>query len=64
MEQFGRSHHDEYGCQIILILDQWFRRKCWFEKISYLELWQAICPAEQNHLCNFDGGYYEEQCFL
>ena len=27
----------------------------------YLELWQPFCSAEQNHLCNFRRGYYEEQ---
>ena len=29
--------------------------------ISYLELWQLFCLAEQNHLCNFGRGCYEEQ---
>ena len=29
--------------------------------ISYLELWQVFCSAEQNHLCNFGRGCYEEQ---
>ena len=32
-----------------------------FKDISYLELWQPFCSAEQNHLCNFGRGYYEEQ---
>ena len=32
-----------------------------FKDISYLELWQPFCSAEQNHLCNFSGGCYEEQ---
>ena len=32
-----------------------------FKCFSYLELWQPFCSAEHNHLCNFGGGYYEEQ---
>ena len=32
-----------------------------FKDISYLNLWQPSCSSEQNHLCNFGRGYYEEQ---
>ena len=32
-----------------------------FKDISYLELWQAFCSVEHNHLCNFGSGYDEEQ---
>ena len=32
-----------------------------FKDISYLELWQPFCSADQNHLCNFGRGCYEEQ---
>ena len=32
-----------------------------FKDISYLELWQLLCSAEQNHFCNFGRGCYEEQ---
>ena len=32
-----------------------------FKDITYLELWQPFCSAEQNHLCNFGRGYHEEQ---
>ena len=32
-----------------------------FKDISYLELWQPFCSVEQNHVCNFGRGYYEEQ---
>ena len=32
-----------------------------FKGISYLELWQPICSAERNHLCNIDKGLPEEQ---
>ena len=34
-----------------------------FKDISYLELWWPFCSAERNNLClcNFGGGYPEEQ---
>ena len=32
-----------------------------FKDISYLELWQPLCSAEWNHLCDFGGRYHEEQ---
>ena len=32
-----------------------------FKDTSYLELWLPFCSAEQNSLCNFGRGYYEEQ---
>ena len=31
------------------------------KNISYLELWQPFGLSEQNHLCNFGRGHYEEQ---
>ena len=34
-----------------------------FKDISYLELWWPFCSGEQNHLCNFGRGYYEEQFY-
>ena len=35
---FGRGHHGEHFCEIILNLDQWFRQMT-FKDISYLEIW-------------------------
>ena len=32
-----------------------------FNNFSYLELWWPFCAVEQNHLCNFNRGYPEEQ---
>ena len=32
-----------------------------FKDISYVELSQPFCSSEQNNLCNFGRGYYEEQ---
>ena len=57
---FGRRHHEEKPCEIILNLDQWFNEMS-FKDIYYLELWQPFCSAEQKHLCNFGRGHYEEQ---
>ena len=56
---FGRSHHEEQFCEIVLNLDQWFRRRCCL-KIFYMELWWPSCSAEWNHLCNFGRGHYGE----
>ena len=25
---FGRGHYEEYSCEFVLNLDQWFRRRC------------------------------------
>ena len=33
----------------------------WTISLGNLELWQSLCPAEQNHLCNFGRGYHEKQ---
>ena len=32
-----------------------------FKDISYLELWQPLCSADLNYLCNFGRMYHEEQ---
>ena len=32
-----------------------------FKDISYLELWQPLSSADQNHLLNFGKEYHEEQ---
>ena len=32
-----------------------------FKDISFLELWQPIGSAEQNHLCNLDRKHHKEQ---
>ena len=34
-----------------------------FKDISYLALWQSLCSADQNHLCNFGRSYDEERFF-
>ena len=57
---FGRKHHEEQSCEIILNLDQWFRRKC---SLKVILIWSSGSPfvRQSNHLCNFCSGYYEEQ---
>ena len=46
-------------CEIILNLDQWFRRKYCLNTF-YLQLWQPFCSLEQKHLDNFGRGPQEE----
>ena len=53
---FGRVHHEEQFCEIVLNLDQRFRKKCHF-KTFLIE----SCMAEWNHLCNFGRRHHEEQ---
>ena len=70
--QFGRRHHEESFCEIILNMDQWLRRYRLkdfksssggdvVKYIPYLELWQSVCPFEPNHLCKFGRGNHGEQ---
>ena len=56
---FGRRHHEEHFFEIILNLDQLFRRRS-FKDISYLQLWRPFCSVLPNHLCNYGGGPYAE----
>ena len=58
--KFGRVHYEEHFCQMILNLDQWFKRRCSLK--TYLELWWPLSSAEQNHLCSFGPRHYEEHC--
>ena len=66
---FGRGFYEEQFCEIILNLDQWFRipEEMSFKDISYLELWQPFCSAEQNHLAilveGINRGYQEEHFY-
>ena len=47
----------------------WSHMKLWpvvqeemyFKDISFLELWQPLCSADWNHLCNFRRRHREEQ---
>ena len=51
-DQFSRGQHKIHFCEIILILDPWFRRY-WYLKISYLELWSPFCSAERYPFVQF-----------
>ena len=44
MHNFGRRHHDEYFCAIILNLDQWFRRKF---GLKVFLIWSSGSPFVQ-----------------
>ena len=57
----GRRYHEEQFCEIILNLDQWFRRKC---HLKVFLIWSSDSPFAQHSvsiLCNFGRGYNEEQ---
>ena len=54
----------EQFCEIILNLDQWFRRRCHLKIFLINKLSEALVAilfSEANHLCNFGRGCYEEQ---
>ena len=53
----SEQYHEEHFCEIILNLDQCFRRICGL-KVFYLELWLPLCLAEQNQLCHYARGHY------
>ena len=40
----GRRHHEEQSCEIILNLDQWFRRKC---RLKVFLIWRSSSPFVQ-----------------
>ena len=47
---------EEQFCEIILNLDQWFRRRCHLKK-SYLELWRPLRSLDRHILCTFGRGH-------
>ena len=49
----GRGHHEEHFCEIILNLDQWFRR-------CHLKVFLPRALAEQNRCATFGRGHYGE----
>ena len=61
MCKFGRGNQEEQFCEIILNLDQWFRR--YHLKKSFLELWQPHCLVERNHLRNLERGHHREHSY-
>ena len=40
----GRWHHEEQSCEIILNLDQWFRKKC---RLKVFLIWNSGSPYLQ-----------------
>ena len=79
MCNFGRRHHEEQFCEIILNLDQWFKRRCSLKillicsSVGLSVQWSGtICAIlveviKRNNsvkfLCSFSRGYQEEQFF-
>ena len=55
MCNFGSGHHEVHFCEIILNLDQWFKR-CRLKYFLNLELWRPYLVG-RNHFCNFGGGH-------
>ena len=41
---FGRRYHEEQFCEIILNLDQWFRKKC---RLKVILIWISGSPFVQ-----------------
>ena len=56
----GRRHHEERFCQIILNLDEWFRKR-WRLKIFLFRALVAILFSGAEALEQFGSGYHEEQ---
>ena len=56
---FGRGHYEGHFCEIILNLDQWFRRGCRLKYFLSTAL-MAILFQDRSHLGNFGRGHYEE----
>ena len=65
LRNFGRRHHKEQFCKIILNLDQWYRRRC---RVKIFLIWSSgssFCSMEQNHLLEtmFSQTIWENICF-
>ena len=48
--QFSRRYHEEQFCEIILNLDQWFRRKC---ILKVFLIWSSYSPFVQRSVTIF-----------
>ena len=57
---FGRGYQEEQFCEIILNLDQWFRR-CHLKDFLSGALAALLIGQERNHLCNFERVHYGER---
>ena len=58
LDIFGKGHYEEHFCEIILNLDQWFRRRC---RLKYFL--SRVLAAERNHLVNY-GRWPQEEHFV
>ena len=59
---FGRKCYEEQFCEIILNLDQWFRRRCHLKDVKdFLSgALAALLFRRTEHLCNFESGHHRE----
>ena len=57
---YDERHCEENFCEIILNLDQWFRRTCCLKYFLSRALAVMLYRAERNHLGNFGRGPIEE----
>ena len=61
LQHFGRMHHGEILCEIVLNLDQWFSRIC---RLKIFLIWSSDCPLvhQSGTICAILGnGNYEDQ---
>ena len=56
---FARRHHEKQFCEIILNLDQWFRKRSHLKYFLSRAL-VALFASERSHLCNSGRGYHQE----
>ena len=64
LPSFGRGHCEENFCNIILNLNQSFRRRCSLKIFLSIELEALLFGrAEPFHLCNFARGHFKEHIY-
>ena len=61
MCNFKREHNENHFCEIILNLDQWFRKR----SLKDILIYSSGNPfsVERNHLCNYGRGHYKEHFY-
>ena len=59
---FGRGHHEQHSCEIILKSNQWFSKRFCLKIFLIYKALAALWSAEWNHLCNFGRGHHEHFC--
>ena len=57
--KFGRGHHEEHICEIIMRLDQWFMRRCPLKIFLILSYGGPFVPGNGT-ICSILVGHYEK----